>query len=261
MREESRSLDEGYERGSSSSSMNQQQLVPVLILGGWSAGPLDYLKRGLVRNCIFLEPDIPMPPVGWSWCLDWSMMALVGVFSFMTWSCYAVASITKKRWLVICARIAIVVISLVMSRVCVAFLVRNAIEKGILRARWCLEGSHITVVIGFSWGGGVASELVRRGLIGGPGQPAVLLIAPTTSIISCIAMQRDPANVIRVEDSGRVQVVHGTLDQMFCPNQRRWEQTGATVVWCDDNHVFLHPRSKQRLAEILVQLLQNHSNF
>eukprot|EP00434_Breviolum_minutum_P041112 symbB.v1.2.036567.t1/scaffold5193.1/size29919/1 len=41
----------------------------VLVLGGWSPGPLDVLRARMDR-VDFLEPNIPMPPSGCRWCLN-----------------------------------------------------------------------------------------------------------------------------------------------------------------------------------------------
>ena len=38
--------------------------VRVLILGGWSPGPLDFLRERFATACVFVEPALHMPPHG-----------------------------------------------------------------------------------------------------------------------------------------------------------------------------------------------------
>lgn len=233
-----------------------RSLVPVLIIGGWSPGPLMYLKRGLRRQCIFLEPSVPMPPVGCSWCIDKHMLALLCVLAFMSWSCHDMGGRIDRKWLLFLTRVGIVAVSLVVIRFLVAGIVRSSVQKGVQIAHQCLQRHrNVAVIIGFSWGGGVVAEMLRQGLVGNEGQPPALLIAPTTALMASPALQRDPALEIRVQDPTRVHVFHGTEDGAFCPHAERWEQTNATVHWCHDNHVFMQRNSLQELARTLLELL------
>ena len=42
--------------------------VRVLLLGGWSSGPLDHLRRAFRDECVFIEPPLHTPPAGVRWC-------------------------------------------------------------------------------------------------------------------------------------------------------------------------------------------------
>lgn len=230
----------------------------VLILGGWSPGPLLYLKRNFYRQCIFVEPAIPIPPVGISWCCNGAMLALLGALAFMIWACIALADyIDTRAWLAL-FRLAIIVVGLFLCRLCVAAVVRGSIKKGVLIASKYIRQENVDVVLGFSWGGGVAAEMIRLGLIGGTSQPSVLLIAPTTSLMASFAMKQDAPLTIRVpnEMSSRVHVFHGTDDETFCPHSNRWEGAGATLHLLHDNHVFCRRESIQELFIVLSTLLQ-----
>ena len=225
----------------------------ILILGGWSPGPLNHLKNFLQqRNCVVIEPSIPMPPMGCSWCCDISMVALVCVVGLMLWGCQIAGSL-KNLGMIIGTRILLVAVSLVLIRLCIAWLVRRSIDKGVQHAKRFLPPT--TIVIGFSWGGCVAAELLRRERI--REQPATIMIAPTTALVAAIALQRDVASVLTIQDSTQVHVFHGRQDGAFCPHADRWESTGVTLHWCNDNHVFLRQDSIQALVQTLAELLDN----
>ena len=129
--------------------------------------------------------------------------------------------------------------------------------------------------------------MMARNLIGRDedDQPSALLIAPTTSLVSKIAYQKDAA--LRVKQPSprrrRLQattttttdgnhdndqnhrvyknyVVHGCYDNAFCPNQDRWEEEApsSAVVKLEilrDNHVFLSRSSIEKLTSIVDNLV------
>jgi hypothetical protein len=100
--------------------------------------------------------------------------------------------------------------------------------------------------------------MLARGMIGGIDQPSALLIAPTTSIVASIAMEKDPAQrILHPISEECVQVVHGTADEVFCPHQERWNETDVSLHRLYDNHVFLLLASKRQLIEILSCLLRS----
>jgi hypothetical protein len=233
----------------------------VLIVGGWSPGPLPYLKRYFQRRCTFLEPSIPMPPVGFSWCLDCGMVMLLLVIAVAIWACVALPDYIYNRAWLTATRVLVVMASLVLARLCVAAVVRGSISKGVHIAETCMRHHKVAVMIGFSWGGGVVAEMLRLGLVGGPGQPSVLLIAPTTALVASIAMRKDAPRTIRVADGlgHSVHVFHATHDETFCPHRDRWELTGVTTHICGDNHVFCRRESLRALSDVLANLLQSRT--
>lgn len=233
-----------------------KEQTAVLILGGWSPGPLNYLKYGR-RNCIFLEPKIPTPPMGWSWCWDWSVVCFFAVLVTMIWSTHAVGPILAAQHTqatVILTQIGLVLFSLLLLRLCLAWIVRSSIRRGVRLAKSYLN--DVTVVIGFSWGAGILAELVRLELVGKPTQASALLICPTSTVMAQLALQRDPALGIR--EAQHVHVYHGRYDGFFCPNADRWEQAaGVTLHWCEDNHVMMKKESIQAMTETLDELVQH----
>ena len=105
----------------------------------------------------------------------------------------------------------------------------------------------------------------------------VLMIAPTTSLVSKVALQEDAA--IRIASAlaangrydeyensagdginNQIHVVHGTIDKVFCPHQERWNSiAGITLHRVRDNHVFFNRRSQQLLADVLTVLVPNET--
>ena len=58
-------------------SIDSHVRLRVLILGGWSPGPLDSLRWAVRDECIdFFEPAMHMPPAGFRWCLTWEAVLL-----------------------------------------------------------------------------------------------------------------------------------------------------------------------------------------
>ena len=97
----------------------------------------------------------------------------------------------------------------------------------------------------------VLAELLAQRQFGS--QPTALLIAPTTSLVASIAMQKDAAQRIDYEAFG-VHVVHGTDDLAFCPNQDR-VTAEVRLHRIADNHVFFRQSSQRFLRNLLTQQL------
>lgn len=199
-----------------------------------------------------------MPPMGFSWCCDLGMAMLAIVIAVTIWACIALAVyIESGAWLAV-TRLALILVCMILSRLCVAAVERGSTGKGVNVASKCMRQQNVAVVIGFSWGGDVVAEMLRLGLVGGMDQPAVLLIAPTTALVAKVAKKKDTPLSIRVPDdmSQRVHVFHGTDDKSFCPHSDRWESTGATFHLVHDNHVFCRRESLYELASVLASLIQ-----
>ena len=127
----------------------------VLVVGGWSPGPLCYLQSVMTtRSCIVVQPrTLPMPPFpSGSWCCHPRVllsMALCGVFMWL-----AMRQHQSILWNVLA-----ILATLVSLRILAAVAVRTSIQVG---ARSCLETiQHLhhdnkLVLVGFSWGGAVS---------------------------------------------------------------------------------------------------------
>jgi hypothetical protein len=239
-------------------SVGEQESITVLVLGGWSPGPLNLLKWRFRERCTFVEPEIPMPPVGVSWCVDPFCVLLVADLGLAPWLCSWLSSNARfSAAALILATGAVLIAAAVWARLCVAGLVRGAVRVGTQRAALLIRQRSVNIVMGFSWGGGVAAELLRQGRLGTSCTPAALLLAPTTAAIARFTLQDDPARVVHIDasDQGRVHVFHAS-DDGFCPDAQRecWEQTGATTHTCQDTHVFESASSLDEISRAFQSL-------
>lgn len=238
---------------------NDRQRMRVIIVGGWSPGPLGYLKwvlseKGCHETIEPKELKKYMPPFPGLWCCH--PMVLIMMFMLGATIYLAVTANTS-----ILLRLLIVLLALGWCRLLVGMVVRTSIETSIRKI--LLQGlddesdSSHTLIIGFSWGGCIVAEMIARRMIGGPNQPSALLIAPTTSIVARLALQPDAALkidklVLPEEYSRKITVVHGEFDNEFCPHQNRWQNVqGVHLQILSDNHVFLRSSSLRALEQIL----------
>ena len=172
----------------------------VLVLGGWSPGPLDALRRAMRGHEVdFLEPPLHMPPAGIRWCCTWEAVLL----ACCLW--LALFLLTRGGSLPLVQRGALLLASVLALPAAVVLLVRGRVEikaglagqphparpvgrgwpchrghprageasllptqvrgsirRSIRSARREIERRRVDVVVGFSWGGGVACWLLAE---------------------------------------------------------------------------------------------------
>ncbi|CAJ1453067.1 unnamed protein product [Effrenium voratum] len=215
----------------------------VLVLGGWSPGPLDVLQARM--DAEFLEPSIPMPPSGCRWCLNPFLLMLVGVLCLLPTACDLVSSGGGINW----SHLALLIAMPLALRLLVAGVVWYSIKDGLWTASRAIRDFQPDVVLAFSWGGGLALWLLSERRWSGP----TLLLAPTVkamSCVSCCSMPRLPP--LR----SAVHVFHAENDG-FCPSSQVAALSGAgcELHICDDNHVLLRRQTVEEIHACLKQLL------
>lgn len=132
-------------------------------------------------------------------------------------------------------RLSIVLLALGCGRLLAILVVRISIESSIriISREGLAKGiDHNKIfMIGFSWGGSIVAEIIARGMIGGLNQPSALLIAPTTSLVAKVALQKDVATRIKElalssssssptppnNNTSKITVVHEEYDVAFVP--------------------------------------------
>ena len=130
--------------------------LAVLILSGWSDGPLPALEHSLrQRGLRCVRVPLPMPPCGVYWCANPFLLLLAGVVWLMI---YALNELTLEPFVVFA--ILIIAGALVAARLCVAGVVRFAEWHGAANAKRLLARHRVALVVGFSWGGGIAHRLL-----------------------------------------------------------------------------------------------------
>eukprot|EP00929_Paragymnodinium_shiwhaense_P084843 TRINITY_DN45401_c0_g1_i3.p1 TRINITY_DN45401_c0_g1~~TRINITY_DN45401_c0_g1_i3.p1 ORF type:complete len:168 (+),score=16.48 TRINITY_DN45401_c0_g1_i3:66-569(+) len=149
----------------------------VLVLGGWSPGPLRVIESRTNAAVEFIEPNIPMPPMGCRWCLNpFLLFLLLYLFYVMPWLLEMAGSWTDGVGGVI-LQAAFLLISLFLVRMLVAGLVWFSMRDGCRICASQIEEYEPDVLVGFSFGGGVALQLLASGRWRGP----TLLLAPTAA--------------------------------------------------------------------------------
>jgi hypothetical protein len=249
--------------------------VRVLILGGWSPGPLDYIQERFSATCTFVEPALHMPPHGVRWCCTWEA-ALLAVVAWASW--YSLSHFAAWSVLFLAALPPLVVL-----------LVRGSIRRSVAAANAAIAEHAIEVVVGFSWGGGIGCWLLRDGTWTGP----TLLLAPTINAMASAArltpvatpffrvhrhsanspqralcLERSPLRGGAGDDddepaadadgaSRAVQVFHATYDG-FCPASQvhALRSTGAVVHVCRDGHTLDSEQTLDEVGESFVGLLE-----
>jgi len=127
-----------------------QERPTLLVVGGWSPGPLIYLSSAMASFRVVQPRSLPMPPIPGSWCCYPKVLSAWIVCGIFLWlSCQPGI---KIAWKLLC-----IAVTLLIVRVLAAMAVRTSIETA---ANSCLEAirpynRNNIVLIGFSWGGAV----------------------------------------------------------------------------------------------------------
>ena len=238
----------------------------ALILGGWSPGPFLYLEPFLQDELGFrlLHPSIEMPPVTCGWCCTWQALVLLAAYVGFIWLVRHISLIAREgygAWASLGSVLLISVGTLLWIRLAASYAIQSAIQFNVNLCQRALLDHDIDLIIGFSWGGAVAAELLTEHPhepFHGRQQPTVVLVAPTTSLVASVnAFQPiDAALRLRTSLDMPVLVVHAEEDSLFCPNAQRWnDKAGVRLTILRDNHVFLRSSSECRLKELLSVVL------
>mmetsp|Transcript_30631 Transcript_30631/g.68829 ORF Transcript_30631/g.68829 Transcript_30631/m.68829 type:complete len:253 (+) Transcript_30631:55-813(+) len=224
----------------------------VLVLSGWSPGPLDVL-RSRCPDVDFLEPSIPMPPAGCRWCLNPFCLLLLVVLFWLTPEAASNEDLVAEvdgsfAWLV---RLALLLAVPVLLRLVVAGLVWFAIKDGVWTTSRAIRDFQPDVLLAFSWGGGVALWLLGERRWKGP----TILLAPTVnamSWVSCCAVPR----LLSPQPSAPIHVFHAENDG-FCPASQvaTLSAAGCDMHICDDSHVLLRRSTVEEIHSCLKLLL------
>ncbi len=227
----------------------------VLLLSGWSDGPLDVLRYydPAFADVRFVMVPLPTPPVGVRWCLNaWCVAVLVvAAAGVLALSSPGLGLGWVGRAAVLCA----VAVAL---RLVVARLVRRNVADSIGAAERAIArlGGQVDAVVGFSWGGGVLWRWLAESRGVGPRAPC-LLLAPTIGAIAAVAA-RPPATTLAQVDAERVHVLVGTEDPFMGSVEHAL--SGVTVHKVADDHVLCSGQARGLAAGILQTFLMTTSS-
>jgi len=241
----------------------------VLFLEGWSPGPLSYLIKVLQdvdAPYRILQPTrLQMPPfVGYWWWNRCVMAMLLGLLGIIWLGVRGMARIASHHGgtAITMYSLALLVVMMAWIRLLVCVVVRTSIQQGVDICLEQIKEHNVVAIVGFSWGGAVCAELLVQGHTGGnTTQPGALMIAPATAVVAAMALQPDAA--LRCEPlQPMIHVVHATHDRIVCPHPERWESIpGVEFTMLQDVHVFREHASKRALADILIQLIHQHTSW
>lgn len=175
------------------------------------------------------------------------MLVLCGEIAAIFVGCRAVGATLSKRDAAI-ACVGIVIAGIAACRVTIALIVRFSIYHGARNAAKSITGST-RLVIGFSWGGGVAHWLRSSGGWNGP----TLLLAPTSIAMASIALTKVPP----LPRPDNVAVITAALDD-FCPTNTDdvYRILGChPVLKLEDTHVLCQANSIATLIAVANDLL------
>ena len=216
----------------------------VLVLSGWSDGPLDELRLRC-HHIDFVTVTIPTPPVGAAWLRNPYVAALV-VLAGLTGSACELAAAVFPSSVGRAVKLGVVVLTLALARYLVARLVRFAITRGVEEAKLHIARHRPDAIVGFSWGGGVVWELISQGAWAGP----ALLLAPTVCALAKVAMKPPPWPTL--PDGVHVDVVTPEFDS-FCPKSQAnlFSACGCHCYTVADHHPMLGEDTGVEIAALL----------
>mmetsp|Transcript_11769 Transcript_11769/g.26147 ORF Transcript_11769/g.26147 Transcript_11769/m.26147 type:complete len:241 (-) Transcript_11769:21-743(-) len=231
--------------GDSTTRSVAAQAPRMLVLGGWSPGPLWEIaaRRPDIEIC---EPSIPMPPVGIRWLFNPYLLVLV-LYILVLQPCL------QNRLARLGTSPAILtalfpVLSLFFAAWLVTRVVRYAIHECMRIARKEIARFEPDVLVGFSWGGGVACWLLAERIWRGP----TVLLAPTVQAMSWAAWLPFPTL------PSAVHLFHAEHDG-FCPTSQRLklEAMGCSSSVCrGDGHALLADASVEAILRTLARLVK-----
>ena len=234
----------------SPSSFLMQSPLRVIVVGGWSPGPLPLLERRLPEVEFEHVGCLPMPPCGCAWLANPFLALLI---FYVAWVAPTLGEMARGvanpggATLIVL----LVVLSFALAGALVAAIVRFSVWHGALLTRRAIgHGAPPALVIGFSWGGGVVHAMLAARSWPGP----ALLLAPTISAISSIEM-RSAWPVIAPDEAERTEVVMPMFDA-FCPPSQveDYRAAGVTVHVVRDDHVMCSRDAVDTIAARVLAL-------
>ena len=232
----------------------------VLLLSGWSDGPLDVLRYAF-PDVDFEKLDIPTPPAGTRWlynryvfflvcfCVMCSVSLIQNTFSYTDW---------PHPGLIVLGLLG----AIFFIRLLVYNIVRQSIRDSMSTTLKALESERpVSAIVGFSWGGGVLwSMLCEHSTSVKLRRVPSLLLAPTIQANAKCSGQRHLQHQKSASDFSSVFIICGTNDP-FCPSAQedivsRQSQGKANFFNVDDDHVLLSPESRRLYCGILQTMLQ-----
>lgn len=230
----------------------------VLVLGGWSPGPIPSLP---LQGYRVLQPPIPMPPIS-NWMtktiLAWSILLGAVVWIGLT----TATALRVERGASLAPKLVFLgtlLVGLVGFRLLVMLVVRSSLKEGVQICRDLLRDYPVVAVLGFSWGAALWAEVLAESAADDELPPSILMVPPTLRVAQC-AWIKDAAVRLHERSAGvssTVMVVHASEDQLYCPHTDRWEGiNGVHLEVLRDTHILAQRRSKRHILELWTKMMR-----
>jgi pimeloyl-ACP methyl ester carboxylesterase len=123
-------------------------------------------------------------------------------------------------------------------------LMRRTFRRSVEVQRALLASGKVDVVVGSSYGGAVAVELLRLGVWSGP----TVLLAPAQRLVAARGWQKNPT---LPEDASRILVVHAKQDEVVPIDHSRAlvRGTNAKLIEVDDDHRLSRSATPENLKQ------------
>lgn len=218
--------------------------MKILCLEGWSPGAFPFVVNHYRNDDTveFLEPSTfcPASPCCFLHCVNPGTVLLF-VVAYVVVLMLAGSSDVAQT-------VAVMVCGILAARMSIAISVRFALWHAVWLAQAVIEEHRPDLLIGFSWGGAVAWELIASRKWSGPS----ILLAPTVSIIARWACTGAATVSLAPATAAQCHVFHaGPGQDPFCPDEQHTYMSAAgcvTHVYQRESHVL---RGREVVADIL----------
>lgn len=221
----------------------------VLVVSGWSPGPLpaliDAANAARAGRVSFVHADVPMPPVGFKWCMNpfcgLGVAYMVIVFYFGA---------------VVFASFLSIVLTLVVTTAIGAFVVRGtvrySIRSGVRSLSIAIERHRPHVLVGFSWGGGLLEFYLSENTAWiGP----ALLLSPTSMLMAQFAGVESP----RIRSFDELRIVMARNDPFVPLSHIRMVETSCSaknIFIVRDDHTLCSPLTVRDVTRSFLYMLR-----
>lgn len=237
----------------------------ALVVGGWSPGPLHFLKHRF-RNVVEFHDitnKIPTPPVGGACWFNPYLLCILLFLSLLPFGIFVLVG-ANLRWLfklvLICLFCFLVYV--LVRKVFVPKFLKYAIERSCSVINNAIKSDHYDVVIGFSWGGAIVWWCLCKNIWSGK----TMILAPTIDIMASIAKMKFPI-LSKKKDSSLQNIicVHAEGDP-FTPKKQISQIQDACaslglvdMYECRDSHVFESFTSEDLIEKLFIRKIIEES--
>ena len=228
----------------------------ILVLSGWSDGPLHPLQYHLNNEVQFIQVHIPTPPAGCRWLLNPYLCLLLGLLYCTPMLFRSISSsVFPSSSLHYISIMGLVLLLCIALRKTVAYLVQYAVRDSVRIVTKAIEKYNPIAIVGFSWGAGILYEILDVW------QGHALLLAPTIFPISSIAStpctEYNDEATRATTGHRRVVIVCGDDDPFCSASQKKFLTTTTPFEYISvhDDHVLCEKTTRDLCLRIVKDFI------